>query len=778
MKELKNSLKQNFKSDAIAGLVVFLVAIPLCLGIALASHAPLFSGLIGGIVGGIVVGLISKSNTSISGPAAGLSTIVAASIITLGSFEIFLWTVIIAGVIQVIMGLAKSGVIANYFPSSVIKAMLASIGIILIIKQFPHLIGHDKDTAVEFSLAAMFAKKTVVVKGAKAAVLAITNVKNGIKPIEHNWFESIYINFIANAKDIFLDIHWGALIIGFLCLATMIAWDKVSFLKKSVIPAPLAVIVLGTTQNFIIEYVSPTLKLTGEHLVHVPVSKSISEFLSFFHHPDFNVFNDFNSIKVIFVGGLILAIVASLETLLNVEAVDKLDTHKRNTPTNRELIAQGIGNITSGLIGGLPITSVVVRGSVGIQAGSRSKMTTVIHGLLILVVVSLLPWSLNQIPNSTLAAVLIMTGYKLTKLKIFKEVYKSGYSQFIPFLITLICIFVFGLLNGILIGLVIGFVFVLRNDIKNSFNITSEKHYNENVMRISLPQIASFVNKANIRKILNGVPNNSKVIIDGSYSEYIDYDVREVIHNFKHVMSDDKKIDTSLVGFKKEFGLTNELTINTVVTKDLQMKLTPKEILDILKEGNKRFASGNKIEKNVKDQINLTASDGQHPLAVVLTCIDSRTSSELIFDLGLGDVFSIRIAGNIVNDDILASMEFATKVAGAKLIVVLGHSECGAIKGACDNVNIGKLPILFDKIKPAIDAERVTKIDRNSKNENFVNNVTRLNVHNNVFGIIENSEVLNELVNSGQLGIVGGIYNIRTGEVKFTPMYENAKVIN
>lgn len=726
---------KTLKKDSVAGIVIFVVAVPLCMGIALASGAPTISGLISGVIGGIVVGLMSKSHTSVSGPAAGLSAIVLATISKLGAFETFLLAVVIGGGIQILMGLLRMGIIANYFPSSVIKGLLASIGLLLIYKEFPHLIGFDQEKKMEFS-AHLF---------------------------DGNPFD--------NFENMITHFHPGSLLVGVISVIVMIMWDAIKPLKKGLVPGALVVVLLAVATHYAM-FSSSLLRLEAEHMVNVPVNRGIMDFVGSLKHPNFALIGNMN----VWIAGLTIAVVASLETLLNIEAVDKLDKHSRNTPGSWELIAQGVGNVVSGLVGGIPVTSVVVRGSVGIQAGAETKKASIIHGLLIFAFVLFLPRYLNLIPRAALAGILIMTGYKLAKPSLFLETFKKGMYQFLPFIATIIAILTTDLLIGISIGLALGIAFVLRNDIKSAVKITDEKHYNEEVSRLALPQIASFINKAKMRDILNKVPRNSKIIIDASDTRYIDGDILEIIRNFKNIMAPEKKISVSLIGFKNKYGLNDEIKHAHVMTKELQELLTPKEVLQILVEGNKRFVTGSKIEKNIVDQMNVTSSDGQHPLAVVLSCIDSRTTTELIFDLGMGDVFAIRIAGNVVNEDIIASMEFACKIAGAKLIVVLGHTECGAIKGACDNVDLGNLSKLFQKIKPAIEAEYATRNERNSGNALFVKNVTRLNVHHNIFHIADNSSVLAEMINKGEVGIIGGIYDIKTGEVKFTPMYESQAI--
>ena len=395
----------------------------------------------------------------------------------MGTFETFLLALVIGGGIQILMGILRMGFLANYFPTSVIRGLLASIGIILIFKQIPHLIGFDKEKRVGFSL------------------------------LDH--FDG---NFIENITTTFSHFHVGASIIGGLSLIILILWNKIKILKKSLIPAPLVVVLLSILATYIIG-VSQNIQLASDHFVNIPISKSFDDFLTHFVHPDFKQIMR----QDVLFAGITLALVASLETLLNIEAVDKLDRHSRNTPQSRELIAQGAGNMLAGLVGGIPVTSVVIRGSVGIASGSETKKTTIIHGLLILAFVAFLPMVLNLIPLAALAAVLIMTGYKLANPKFLTEMYKKGFAQFMPFIVTIIAILATDLLLGVCIGLVLGLLYILRNDIRSALQLTHEKQYNENVARIVLPQVTSFINKSKMRTILNAVPANSKIIIDASY---------------------------------------------------------------------------------------------------------------------------------------------------------------------------------------------------------------------------------------------------------------------
>ncbi|HEY8401296.1 MAG TPA: SulP family inorganic anion transporter, partial [Cytophagaceae bacterium] len=442
-----SSLKGNLKYDLSAGLVVFLVAVPLCLGIALASGAPLFSGLIAGIVGGLVIGSFSGSQLSVSGPAAGLTIIVINAISTLGSFETFLCAVFIAGVLQVVMGYAKAGSIAAFFPSAVIKGMLAAIGIILILKQIPHAVGYDMD--YEGNL-------------------------NFLQADDENTISEIFKAFGA--------ITPGAVVISLVSLILMIYWGKIKWSVAQAIPAPLLVVVFGVVINSLFDSLGwADIVLGAEHLVQIPVANSFNELLSFFTIPDFSNFKN----PQVYGVAITLALVATLETLLNVEAVDKIDPYKRTSPKNRELKAQGIGNMVSGLIGGLPITSVIVRSSVAVNSGGRTKMTAIFHGFLILVAVVLFPTMLNLIPLASLAAILLVTGYKLTTFALYKNFYKQGWDQFLPFIVTVVAIVFTDLLLGILIGMGVSIFFILRRNMKNNFSYQLEEQVDNHKVKIT-----------------------------------------------------------------------------------------------------------------------------------------------------------------------------------------------------------------------------------------------------------------------------------------------------
>jgi MFS superfamily sulfate permease-like transporter len=493
-----NELTFKFlKNDLPAGLVVFLVALPLCLGIALASGAPLFSGLIAGIVGGTVVAFLSNSPLSVSGPAAGLTVIVLHAITDLGGYETFLLAVVLAGMLQVALGYMKAGIIGYYFPSSVIKGMLAGIGIILIIKQIPHALGYQTGTLHTLGVN-------------EAAGFDI---------------------FKGLAKHVG-RMHPGAIIISAVSLFILILWDR-PYVKKytffKIVPGALLLVIAGIAINQLFKTSFPAYYLDNNKLVQLPVAVSASGFLHQFTLPDFTALGNYK----LYVVAVTIAIIASLESLLSVEAVDKLDPYKRNTDANRELKAQGIGNIISGLIGGLPITAVIVRSAANITAGGKTKVSAIFHGLLLLASVVGLAKLLNQIPLACLAALLLMVGYKLAKVSLFTSMYKLGIQQFLPFVVTVIAIQFSDLLKGIAIGMGVAVFFILRDNYNSSFSYHKTKENDDETVVIQLAEEISFLNKGNIAKALGRLSANSKVVIDGSRSNTIDLDVLETIYDFK-----------------------------------------------------------------------------------------------------------------------------------------------------------------------------------------------------------------------------------------------------
>ncbi len=512
--EMKKNMFKELKSDLPASIVVFFVAVPLCLGIALASGAPLFAGIIAGIIGGIVVGIASGSPLGVSGPAAGLAVIVLTSIATLGSWPTFLLAVVIAGILQLIMGFAKAGFIAYFFPSSVIKGMLTGIGLLIILKQIPHAIGYDKDAEGD---DAFFQA------GGENTFSAISSAFNAVTP--------------------------GALLIAAISLAILIFWDKVLTKKHKIfqlIQGPIVVVILGIAMNYMYQNGILNFSLAADQVVQLPVAQSLSEFFTQFTFPDFSQITNFEVWKI----AIVLAIVASLETLLCVEATDKMDPLKRVTPTNRELKAQGLGNVVSGLIGGLPITQVIVRSSANINFGGKTKMSAILHGVFLLISAITIAGLMNMIPLASLAAILLMVGYKLAKPELFKQMYKQGWEQFIPFVATVVAILLTDLLKGITIGLLFGIFYTLRHSYRNSHHlkevVTGEE--GNQVHHLVLAQEVSFFNKASVLNALDVIPENSKVIIDCTHSKSIAYDVVEIIQNYK-INAKTKNITVETINF-------------------------------------------------------------------------------------------------------------------------------------------------------------------------------------------------------------------------------------
>ena len=505
---------KEIKSDLPASIVVFFVALPLCLGIALASGAPLFSGVIAGIVGGIIVGMFSGSQLGVSGPAAGLAVVVLTAIATLGSFEAFLLAVVLAGIIQFLLGYFKAGFIAYFVPSSVIKGMLTGIGLLIILKQIPHALGYSTDFEGDESFS---------------------QVDGG------NTFTSI-----MNAWDWLTP---GAIVIALTSLAVLIFWDVV-LLKKhkffQILQGPIVVVLMGIVFNHLYTSGFFGLNLRSDQLVTLPVADGIGGFVKLFTYPDFSQWSNPAIIKI----AIVMAIIASLETLLCVEATDKLDPIKRVTPTNQELKAQGIGNIISGLIGGLPVTQVIVRSSANIAFGAKTKLSAILHGFFLLISAVTIAKFLNMIPLASLAAILLMVGYKLAKPGLFKKMFELGWEQFIPFVVTVVAIVFTDLLTGIGIGLGVAILFTLHHSFRNSHYLQDVTTTEDDkvVHHLVLAEEVTFFNKAGIVEALEAIPKNSKVIIDCTNSKAIDYDVAEFIRDYQlHAIL--KNITVETIGF-------------------------------------------------------------------------------------------------------------------------------------------------------------------------------------------------------------------------------------
>lgn len=737
MKPTNESLMTTLPRDLAAGAVVFVVALPLCLGVALASGAPLLSGVLAGCVGGILVGALSQSHTSVSGASPGSAAIVAALIAGLG-FPAFLLAVVIAGLIQCLLGLLRAGFVAAFVPSSVVKGLLTAIGVLLVLKQIPHLLGHDADPQGDMAFQ---------------------------QPDQANTFSELAL--MLN------HVHLGAAAIGVGSVLMLLLMDRWKPLKKSLIPAPLVVVMFGVGFGSLFKRIGGTWAVEPTNFVQVPEAKTIGELLGFLHMPDFSHWTN----PAVYTAALTIAAMASLETLLNLEAVDKIDPQQRNSPPSRELLAQGIGNVVVGLMGGIPITSVIVRSSVNINAGAQTKLAAIVHGAFLLVSVVLLPHWLNMIPLSCLAAILLVTGAKLASPKLLRQMWKQGRYQFVPFAATVIAIVFTDLLTGVLIGLGVSSSFILNSNFRRPIRRFVERHLGGDVLHIELANQVSFLNRAALLKVLDAVPRGGQVLLDARHTDYIDPDVLDLIRDFTTKTAPARGLKVSMLGFRSKYFLEDQIQYVDYSTRELQTLLTPQQVLQILKDGHGRFRSGKRLTRDLSRQVSATASS-QHPLAAVLSCIDSRAPSELIFDQGLGDILSVRVAGNVVSHEVLGSLEYACSVAGAKLILVMGHTRCGAIAGAleatCSQDSAAKLascnhlePIVRF-IQQSIESNG-KKLQRMSpeERESLANRISYDNVRHVVSVVLQQSTQLAKLRREGLIDIVGAIYDVASGEIDF-----------
>jgi len=731
--------------DLVAGVVVFLVALPLCLGIALASGAPLFSGIVAGIVGGLVVGVFSGSHTSVSGPAAGLTAIVATQIAQLQSFEAFLLAVVIGGVIQIVLGLSRAGFIAAFVPSSVIKGLLTAIGVILIIKQTPYVLGLVK-------------------------VADPDTVLKQLTPAHPSIFTDLSSLFSG-------ELSISALIIGITSMVILVAWDKIPKLKKSVVPAPLIVVVLAIAAKLLFRQIGGEWRLGQVWLVRVPIAEEYSDLVKLLTFPDFSQWLN----PAIYIAGITIAIVASLETLLNLEAVDNLDPKRRSSPANRELLAQGIGNLTAGLIGGLPVTSVIVRGSVNITAGGQTKLSAILHGAFLAAAVIFFPNVLNLIPLSCLAAILMVTGFKLASPKLVKQIWSEGRFQFLPYAITVLAIVTTDLLIGIIIGLLVGLAFILYSNFKRPVKLIIEKHLGGELYHLQLANQVSFLNRAAIDKTLNSIPQGAHLLIDARNTDYMDPDILSLIKDYSSKTAPVRGVDVSLKGFRPQHKIKDEIRYADYSSRELQASLTPAQVMQILIDGNERFRNQHPLPRDLMRQVNATAQ-GQYPMALVLSCMDSRTPTELIFDLGLGDVLNVCLAGNaMVGPRVLASIEFGCTESGAKLIVVMAHTGSSImrkiVQAACSPhptqaLSSGEhFPFLVENVAPSIEDDEKRSFPSLSPlaQQVMCDRIARRHIVRSIETILSESATVSRLVSEGKVGIIAAVYDVQTGKMDFMP---------
>lgn len=690
----------NLKYDFPAGFVVSLIALPLCLGIALASGAPLFAGVISGIIGGLIVPLISRSSISVSGPSASLTMIILIGMEQLSDFQGLLSAIIIAGIFQILLGIVRAGSVAHFIPSSVINGMLVSIGLIFILKQLPHSIGYD---AEEWGLQGFNA-------GSDNTFTMLTHSLKYVK--------------------------WGAIIISILSLAVLVAWEK--YMKKfKMIPGPLIVVLIGIGLNALYQIYFPSLQLPEQHLVFIPHENSLFGFMKHFYLPDMSSFLQQQTLLI----GLTIGIIASLESLLSIEALDKIDPNKPRTPLNNELIAQGIGNTLAGFVGGLPMTSAIVRSTANMNAGARTKMAAIFHAFFIIISVVFFAEYLRLVPLASLASILMMVGFKLARPTLFVESYKKKMSYFIPFIVTCIAILFSNLLIGISIGLMVGIFFVIRSNFRSAINIM----YEGSDVIINFNKDVSFLNKAKLIHMLNSVPKDKHIIVDGSKAEFIDHDIAEIIENFKEKAQ------------QKEYS---------VKFKSLDYKLDADQNLFYrLLDGNSKWVQ----ERIQQDPMYFQKmAKGQSPKFLWIGCSDSRVPSNEITNTEPGEMFVHRnIANMVVHTDInlLSVLQYAVDVLKVKHVIVCGHYGCGGVMAAMGQKNYGLIDNWLRNIK---DVYRIyeKELENIEDEEQKFNRLVELNVIEQVNNLSKTS-VIQEAWKSDKFPILHAwVYDLSTGRIK------------
>lgn len=761
MSETKLNAKTIAK-DFLAGIIVFLVALPLCLGIAIASDADPIAGLISGIVGGLVVGIFSGSHTSVSGPAAGLTAIVAAQIANLPSYEAFLLAVVVGGVIQIGLGVIKAGALSAFFPSSVIKGLLAAIGVILIFKQLPLLFGYSKDMGLPF--------------GHSEALEDFAQHPDAVVDHSHP-IGDIIVSFFNAMKDVFTfdgGLQLGAISVGAFSLVLLIVWDRIPRLKKSLVPAPLLVVIFGAVLGWALSRIGGNWLITPQQLVDVPGDGTLGGFVGLIRTPDFSQLANVG----VYIGGITIAVVASLETLLNLDAVDKLDKKQRVSPPNRELFAQGIGNVTAGMLGGIPVTSVVIRGSVNTMAGSESKLSGIFHGALLLGCVVLIPHVLAMIPLSCLAAILLMTGFKLASPTLFKQMASAGRYQLAPFVITVVAIVLTDLLIGICIGMVLSVLFILNSNLRRPVRKIREKHIDGDLLHIELSDQVSFLNKASLESAMREAPRGSRLLLDARRTHYIDPDVLSLIREFHDKTAPAFDITMQMVGFREKYKFSDVEDTVDFSLQQAREKLTADQVLEILKAGNKRFVEGHPLDRSLLKPLATNGQD-QTAIAAIVSGIDSRNPVEITFDLGLGDAFVIRVPGAVVGPRAIGGVEHAVSVGAAKLVVLMGHNDSSllslamGIAGSSSNESVlgecVNLQDVLEQIAVSVDAQQARDFPNMTAEEQraTLDQVARRHIARMAQQVVEESRLLKRLVASGQIRVVTAMFDASDGSVAF-----------
>jgi carbonic anhydrase len=709
----------NLKNDLLAGLVVFFVAIPLCLGIAHASGAPLLSGLVSGIVGGVVVGILSKSPLSVSGPAAGLTAITIGGIQELGAYEAFLVAVVLAGLIQIVLGVLRAGLISKFIPHCVINGMLAAIGLILIFKQLPHLLGYDVEMmgVEEFSL--------------RAEDISDYSASQGL--FEQNTLTTIWHAF-KNLNPTICTLGLGSLFILFL-------WDIYIPQKVRLIPGSVIVVFFSTILSLVFSAQGIS-HLSEEHFVNIPAIDSWNMFMMTTKIPDWSMISN---PKVILLS-ITIALVASIETLLSVEAVDRLDPRRRTTPTNRELIAQGLGNALSGSLGGLPVTSVIVRSSVNVSAGAQTKISCISHGLFILLGLVFFSVYLNYIPLAGLAAVLVYTGYKLSSPKILHEQYKQGLDQFIPSLVTTLAILFTDILIGVGIGLIVSALFIVGKSYQASSFIVEDHGLKKSMI---LGESIHFLHKYKIVKFLNEIPANTILEIDASKTIYIDHDIEEAIKDFK-AKATQKNINVIYGGLVNKFQNRRKI-----------MEAN-KEAYNRLIENNKEWVAEKlKMDPGYFEEL----MHGQAPEFLFIGCSDSRVPAEDVTKCKPGEMFVHRNVANLVlstDVNVMSVLQYAVEVLNVKHIILCGHYECGGIKSAMDHKNYGLINQWLMSIKDVYRLHQ-QELDEYQDEDLKYRRLVELNAIEQAYNLVKIPFVQKQRALYGFPEVHAWAYDIKTG---------------
>lgn len=712
----------NLPYDLSSSIAVFLVAIPLCLGIAHASGAPLFSGIISGFIGGIVVGTFSKSALSVSGPTASLTAIVLSGIKDLGSFDAFLLALFLAGMIQALLGFLKSGALAAYLPSATVVGMSVAIGLLLIIKQLPHLIGYDVE---EFG------------------VEEFDITKEDINETYHDPHESKETNSLTLLMHAFRNLQTNVLVIGVISLLSFWIWDRYFAKKFKYVPASLFAIIIGTSTNLFLGYLLPGGALSQDHLVTLPIFKNPSELFAHLDFPNFSYW-DHSSVWLL---ALTIAFASSLESLLSVEVVDKLDEENRKTPMSQELVAQGLGNMACGLAGGIPITSVVVRGTVNASSGAKTKFSAIFHGVWIGISVLLFPKFMNNIPLASLAAILTFTGLKLAKPEMFRLMFQKGYSQFLPFLVTVVVTFFTNVLIGTFCGILVALAFVLYRDNQGAI-IMVENH--GKFRRIMLGEIIGFLHKARIKSVLEEQPSGITLEIDGTRTLHMDQDIRELIHDFRK--NAHRKGITVILG-----GIPN-------MENDIEsLKKEMSESYQKLLRNNQEWVE----EKTAEDpEFFSRHAEGQRPQTLFIGCSDSRVPVNVITKTNPGEIFVTRNIANVVSVDdmsLFSVVQYAIDALNVKHIIVCGHIGCGGVRAALQGKSTGLIDNWITHIKDVYLKHRdeLDALPEDKREERLIH----LNVAEQVVNLYKTGMIQTALAKYGFPEIHGWVYDIRNGQI-------------